>query len=109
MSTRRVVGVPSSSTLLEPHSLGIVPSSMAVTLSEAIFWPSFPQNSELPNATAVASSEWPQASWKITPPKPLPMTTGMRPAGQKSAWSFTTAACAALRASASTSTRSNSS
>ena len=90
--------------LIEPHSLGIVPSSSAVTMGLAICWPSLPQNSELPSATCVASSEWPQASWKITPPKPLSMMTGITPAGHSSALSMVTAQRAASRAVASGST-----
>ena len=39
-------------------------------------------NTEFPFATAVASNEWPQASWKITPPNPLSIATGIFPAGQ---------------------------
>ena len=57
----------------------------AVTMGEAMRWPSLPANSELPKATAWASREWPQASWKITPPKPPSITTGITPAGQGSA------------------------
>ena len=79
----------------------MVPSSMAVTQSAATFWPNFPQNSLLPTATEVASREWPQASWKITPPKPLSITTGMVPAGHTGAWSMVRACCAASLAMAS--------
>ena len=88
-----------------PHSPGMVPSSMAVTMGEAIRWPSFPANSELPNATAWASRECPQASWKITPPKPPSITTGITPAGHGSACSMVTARLAAIRACSATSTR----
>ena len=82
MSTRRVVGVPSSSMFSLPHSPGMVPSSMAVTQGAAIVSPSLPANSLMPGCTLVASSEWPQASWKMTPPKPPAMTTGISPALQ---------------------------
>ena len=105
ISTSRVVGMPSSSMFRLPHSLGRVPSSTAVTMGEAMRWPSLPANSELPKATAAASSEWPQASWKITPPKPPSITTGITPAGQGSACSMVTACWAALRACSATSTR----
>jgi len=77
---------------------------MAVTTGEAICCPSLPQNSLLPSATAVASSEWPQASWKITPPKPDSMATGITPAGQSGACSMVSAVRAAERAAASGST-----
>ena len=70
---------------------------MAVTQGAAICWPSLPQNSLMLLATAVASRLWPQASWKITPPKPLPMTTGITPEGQKGAWSIFTAVLPARR------------
>ena len=44
ISTFFWAGVPSSSMLMEPQALGMVPSSMAVTFSLAIFWPSLPAN-----------------------------------------------------------------
>ena len=91
MSVRWVVGVPSSSTCREPHSPGVTPSSMAVTHLLATCCPSLPQNSLRPKATLVASRLWPHASWKITPPKPLSMTTGITPAGHTGAWSMVTA------------------
>ena len=75
----------------------MVPSSTAFTQSAAIFWPSLPQTTELSRPTLVASRECPQASWKMTPPKPFSMTTGMAPAGQGRAWSMVRADFAALR------------
>ena len=102
MSTFRLVGVPSSSMLAEPQPLGMVPSSMAVTKGDAICCPSFPANTEAFLATAVASSPCPQASWKITPPKPLSMTTGIFPAGQGFAPSMVMAIRAASLAVSST-------
>ena len=74
-------------------------------MGEAICCPSLPANSELPKATAVASSECPQASWKMTPPKPLSMTAHITPAGQGSACSMVTACFAARRPTSSGSTR----
>ena len=53
-------------------------------------------------ATAVASSPCPQASWKMTPPKPLSMTTGIFPAGQGFAPSMVMAILAASLAVSST-------
>ena len=75
-------GLPSSSIFIEPHSLGIVPSSIAVTKLEAIFWPILLQYIEVPLATEVASRPCPHASWKITPPNPLSIITGNLPLGQ---------------------------
>ena len=82
---------------------------MAVTTGEAMAWPSLPQNSLLPRATAVASREWPQASWKMTPPNPPAITTGISPAGHWPAFSMVRAVSAAARPAAAGSTRSNSS
>ena len=73
-------------------------------MGEAIRWPSFPANSEAPKASAWASRLCPQASWKITPPKPPSITTGITPAGQGSAWSIVTACSAAFFASSATAT-----
>ena len=75
-----------------PHSLGMVPSSMAVTQGAAICCPSLPAKTDVPGATLVASSAWPQASWKMTPPKPPAMTTGISPAAQYGAVSIVAAA-----------------
>ena len=74
--------MPSSSIFKDPHALGIVPSSIAVTFVDAICFPSIPVNTEFPLATDVASNECPQASWNITPPKPLSIATVILPAGQ---------------------------
>ena len=48
------VGVPSSSIFPLPQPFSIVPSSIAVTTSEAVFSPSLLQKTEAPFATAVA-------------------------------------------------------
>ena len=95
MSTFLLVGVPSSSILRLPQAFCMVPSSTAVTMSEAIFSPSFPANTDAFLATAVASRPWPQASWNITPPKPLSITTVILPEGHSSALSIVTAVFAA--------------
>ena len=47
-----------------------------------------------------ASSPWPVISWKRTPPKPPPTTTGIAPAGAGSASSSVSATCAARSADA---------
>ena len=100
-----MVGVPSSSTFSLPHSFGSVPSSTAVTQGEAICSPSFPQNTLVPKATLVASSPWPHASWKMTPPNPLPMAAGITPDGHTGACSISIAVRAASRPTRAGSTR----
>ncbi|MNT89033.1 hypothetical protein D3C72_2296910 [compost metagenome] len=67
------------------------PSSTALTAGFAMSWPILSWNTEAFLATDVVSSRWPQASWKITPPKPLSMMTGKVPLGQGAAPSFTSA------------------
>ena len=79
---------PSSSIFNDPHAFGIVPSSIAVTLVDAICSPNLFAKTEFPLATAVASKAWPHASWNITPPKPLSIATVIFPAGQFFAWSI---------------------
>ena len=56
MRTRLVPGLPSSSISMEPHSPGIVESSNAVTIGEAIKSPSLPEKQDNPLAIADASS-----------------------------------------------------
>ena len=56
-----------------------------------------------------ASRPWPQASWKRMPPLPPASTTGTSPEGAGRADSLVRARSAAVRASSSTSTLSNSS
>ena len=73
----------------------MVPSSIAVTLSDAIFSPILSVNTDAFFAIAAASRPWPQASWKITPPKPLSIITGILPLGQSFALSIVTAERAA--------------
>ncbi len=73
--------VPSSSTAKAPHSSATVPSSIRVTRSLATCSPLRPANTEASFWMASASRPWPHASWKRTPPPPLPMTTGMVPDG----------------------------
>src|SRR3989454_6779917 len=51
MTTVRRVGTPSPSNGLVPKPPGIVPSSITVTLSPAIFWPNFPARKEAPRYT----------------------------------------------------------
>ena len=95
MRTTRSVGLPSSSMLLLPQAFGIVPSSTAFTIGEAICVPSFSEKTESFLETDVASSECPQASWKITPPFPGPITTVIFPLGQSAAFSIVSADFAA--------------
>ena len=75
--------------------MGIVPSSIAVILEDAICSPNLPVNTEFPLATDVASNECPHASWNITPPNPLSIATVIFPAGQFLAWSIVCAVFAA--------------
>jgi len=81
MSTVRSVAMPSSSDSDEPQPWGVVPSSTYVTYGEAIGSPSSSLSTEARRATEIASTRWPSASWKTTPPQPLPRTTGIVPAG----------------------------
>ena len=77
--------------LQEPQPFAMVPSSMAVTLEPATCWPILPHIWLMPMPTQAASREWPQASWKITPPKPEAMATVILPLGQGMAFRFTRA------------------
>ena len=86
---------PSSSIIELPHSFSIVPSSISVTLSEAIFLPKSSENTDTFGATDVASKPCPQASWKITAPKPGAITTGSSPPLKSIASNFSTAVLAA--------------
>ena len=100
-------GVPSSSTLIEPQAFKLVPSSTALTISLATFCPNLLQNTLMPFATDVASNPWTQASCKITPPKPLLITTGISPPCIGSACSISTASWATCFAKGTTSKSSN--
>ena len=96
ISTLFVPGLPSSSISIDPHSFGIVESSTAVTIGEAINSPSLPAKQLSPLLTALASSGCPHASWKRTPPHPLPITTGIFPDGHSLAVSINKAVSAAF-------------
>ena len=85
MSTFRLVGTPSSSTLSEPRRLAMVPSSTTVTSSDATLWPTRPENAEVPLRLKSPSRPWPTASWSRMPGQPGPSTTVSVPAGASTA------------------------
>ena len=64
---------------------------MAVTIGFATCSPSLLAKTDSPFATELASKPCPQASWKITPPNPLSITTGIFPLGQGPAFNMVTA------------------
>src|SRR5450759_2452646 len=73
---------PSSSTSKEPQPLGNVASSTPVNSSLPTCSPRRPAYTVVSLAIASASSPWPQASWKSTPPPPALRTTVISPAGE---------------------------
>ena len=98
MRTVSWVGLPSSSTLMEPRRLGICPLSTTVTLLLATFWPMRPAKAEVFLRLKSASRPWPTASCSRTPGHPGPRTTGISPAGAAMALSCRIAVRAASRA-----------
>ena len=92
-----------------PHSGPMVPSSTSVTSGLATISPTRPVKTETSLAMWSASRPCPHASWKRTPPLPCLITTGRLPDGAGRADSFVRARWAAVRASSSTRSRSNSS
>src|SRR5579883_3132988 len=98
MSTVRLVGVPSSSTLSEPRRPGSVPSSTTVHSSEATRVPRRSVKAETRLRLKSPSRPWPTASCSRMPGQPGPSTTVIVPAGASTASRFTRAALVNLEA-----------
>ncbi len=81
ISTVRLVGVPSSSTVRLPRRSGSVPSSTTVTPGTAMRLPSRPAKAEVFLRLKSPSRPWPIASCSRMPGQPEPSTTSISPAG----------------------------
>ena len=82
----QLVGVPSSSTLIDPLLESIVPSSTIVTESCAIFSPIKFEKAEVFFLLKSPSKPWPIASCRRIPGKPGPRTTSISPTGESTDW-----------------------